>query len=128
VQGGEPRDRGADVELDREMIELRRDPLVHIIRNSIDHGIETPAAVAWRESPKPAVSSFRRVRRATRYLSRSSDDERGIDVARIVAKAVEKGLYNQAELTAMSEASQLELIFAPGLLSRDVFTATSAVA
>ena len=56
MQGGEPRDRGADVELDREIIELMRDPLVHIIRNSIDHGIKTPAG--RRMAGKPETGRF----------------------------------------------------------------------
>jgi two-component system chemotaxis sensor kinase CheA len=116
---------GADVELDREMIELMRDPLVQIIRNLIDYGIETPAArrTAGKAETGCLVVSARQP--GNQILIEISDDGRGIDVARIVAKAAQRGLYSQAELAAMSEASRLELIFVPGRSSRDAVTATS---
>ncbi|KQN02736.1 MULTISPECIES: chemotaxis protein CheA [Sphingomonas] len=116
---------GADVELDREMIELMRDPLVHIIRNCIDHGIETPMArrAAGKLETGRLVVSARQS--GNQILIEVSDDGQGIDVARIVAKAAEKKLHTPTELAAMSEASRLQLIFAPGLSSRDTVTSTS---
>lgn len=116
---------GADVELDREMIELMRDPLVHIIRNSIDHGIEGPAerrALGKSSSGRLTVSARQS---GNQILIEVADDGKGIDVARIVAKAAEKGLHTVAELVAMSEAAKLDLIFAAGLSSRDAVTAIS---
>jgi two-component system chemotaxis sensor kinase CheA len=108
---------GADVELGREMIELMRDLLIHIIRNSIDHGIETPAA--RRAAGKPGTGRLVVSARQSgnQILVEISDDGRGIDVACIVAKAVDKGLYSQSELAAISEAFQRESVFAPGLSS-----------
>ncbi len=116
---------GADVELDREMIELMRDPLVHIIRNSIDHGIETPMVrrVAGKPEAGRLVVSARQS--GNQILIEISDDGQGIDVARIVAKAAEQNLHTLAELAAMSATAKLDLIFAPGLSSRDTVTATS---
>jgi len=116
---------GADVELDREMIELMRDPLLHVIRNAIDHGIETPEArrAAGKSEAGRLVVSARQS--GNQILIEISDDGRGIDVARIVAKAAEQKLHTATELAAMSDAAKLDLIFAPGLSSRDVVTATS---
>ncbi len=116
---------GADVELDREMIELMRDPLGHIIRNAIDHGIETPAE--RRAAGKPVTGRLIVSARQSgnQILIEIADDGKGIDVARIVAKAAEKRLYGVAELALMSEAAKLDLIFAPGLSSRDTVTAIS---
>jgi two-component system chemotaxis sensor kinase CheA len=116
---------GADVELDREMIELMRDPLVQIIRNFIDYGIETPAARRTAEKAETGCLVVSARQLGNQILIEISDDGRGIDVARIVAKAAQRGLYSQAELAGMSEASRLELIFAPDLSSRDAVTATS---
>ncbi|RZM10831.1 MAG: chemotaxis protein CheA, partial [Sphingomonas sp.] len=116
---------GADVELDREMIELMRDPLAHIIRNAVDHGIEAPAdrAVAGKPQTGRLVVSARQS--GNQILIEIADDGRGIDTARLVAKARQLGLYGDAELAAMTEAAQLNLIFDAGLSSRDTVTAIS---
>ncbi len=116
---------GADVELDREMIELMRDPLLHVIRNAIDHGIETPDARLAAGKPEAGRLVVSARQSGNQILIEISDDGRGIDVARIVAKAAEQKLHTATELAAMSDAAKLDLIFAPGLSSRDVVTATS---
>ena len=116
---------GADVELDREMIEMLRDPLVHIIRNAIDHGIETPGerlAKGKREAGRLEVSARQS---GNQILVDISDDGAGIDVARVVAKAVEHGLVGEREAAALSPQARLDLIFAPGLSSRDTVSEVS---
>jgi two-component system chemotaxis sensor kinase CheA len=116
---------GGDVELDREMIELLRDPLVHIIRNSVDHGIEAPAARRLVGKPETGRLTVSARQSGNQILVEIADDGAGIDVARVTAKAVKAGLHGQAEVATMSEAQRLDLIFAPGLSSRDTVTATS---
>ncbi|WP_093399181.1 chemotaxis protein CheA [Sphingomonas sp. OK281] len=116
---------GADVELDREMIELMRDPLGHMIRNAIDHGIEAPAERRAAGKPLTGRLIVSARQSGNQILIEIADDGKGIDVARIVAKAVERRLLGAAELAVMSEADKLDLIFAPGLSSRDTVTATS---
>ena len=116
---------GGDVELDREMIEMLRDPLVHIVRNSIDHGIEAPAvrrAVGKADSGRLSICARQS---GNQIVVEVSDDGAGIDTDRIAAKAVEAGLCSAAQAAAMSEAERLELIFAAGLSSRDTVTALS---
>ncbi|USU09555.1 chemotaxis protein CheW [Sphingomonadaceae bacterium OTU29MARTA1] len=116
---------GSDVELDREMIELMRDPLVHIIRNAVDHGIEAPAdrrAAGKREAGHLLVSARQS---GNQILVEIADDGRGIDVDRLVAKARAQKLYTDAELAAMDAAARLDLIFHAGLSSRDTVTAIS---
>jgi len=116
---------GADVELDREMIELMRDPLVHIVRNAIDHGLED--AATRRRAGKPEVGRLRVSARQSgnQILVEIADDGRGVDVARVAAKAVEQGLRTAAEVAAATAAERLDLVFAPGLSSRDTVTAIS---
>jgi two-component system chemotaxis sensor kinase CheA len=116
---------GGDVELDREMIEMLRDPLVHIIRNAIDHGIEAPAARRAAGKPETGRLSVSARQSGNQILVEIADDGTGIDVTRVVAKAVAAGLHGEAEVAAMSEAERLDLIFAPGLSSRDTVTAIS---
>jgi two-component system chemotaxis sensor kinase CheA len=116
---------GADVELDREMIELMRDPLVHIIRNAVDHGIELPAerrAAGKRETGSLLVAARQS---GNRIVIEIADDGRGIDTDRLVAKARERRLHTDAELAAMTDPQRLELVFEPGLSSRDAVTALS---
>ena len=116
---------GSDVELDREMIELMRDPLVHIIRNAVDHGIELPAerrAAGKRETGHLHVSARQS---GNQIVLEIRDDGRGVDVSRLLAKARERKLRDPATLAAMDADAALELIFEPGLSSRDTVTAIS---
>jgi two-component system chemotaxis sensor kinase CheA len=116
---------GADVELDREMIELMRDPLVHIIRNSVDHGIEPPnerKAAGKREAGRLIVSARQS---GNQILIEIADDGRGIDIDRLFAKARAQKLYSESELAAMDRTAKLDLIFHAGLSSRDTVTAIS---
>jgi len=110
---------GSDVELDREMIEVMRDPLVHIIRNAIDHGVEAPRvrrAAGKREAGRVTV---RARQSGNRILVEVSDDGAGIDVDRLIDKARRVGLVDPVRAAAMGEAARLDLIFSPGLSSRD---------
>ena len=109
---------GSDVELDREMIEMMRDPLVHIIRNSIDHGIETPAerrAGGKRENGRLVVSARQS---GNQIIIEITDDGRGIDTEKLIRKLVANG-RDEARLRALSERAKLELVFEPGLSSKD---------
>lgn len=115
---------GADVELDREMIEMLRDPLVHIVRNSIDHGIEDAAeraAAGKRDSGRLTVSARQS---GNQIIVEIADDGRGIDTERLVRKLVEAG-RDERELRALSKRQKLELVFEPGLSSKDVVTEVS---
>ncbi|PAV93200.1 hypothetical protein WR25_26317 [Diploscapter pachys] len=116
---------GADVELDREMIELMRDPLLHIIRNAVDHGIEAPAdrRMAGKRDTGRLVVSARQS--GNQILVEITDDGRGIDVDRLVEKARAQKILTASQAAAMDHAAKLDLIFHPGLSSRDTVTAIS---
>ena len=116
---------GSDVELDREMIEVMRDPLVHVVRNAIDHGIESPAerrAAGKRESGRLHVSARQS---GNQIVIEIIVDGRGIDTERLIAKLAGTGQRSEGELRAMTQRQQCELVFAPGLSSRDQATAIS---
>lgn len=117
--------RGQDTEIDKGMIEDLADPLVHLIRNSADHGIENPGA--RREAGKPAMGRIRLEARqeGDRILVRISDDGRGIDPGLIRAKARAKGMLDQAALDAMSDQRALEIIFMPGFSTAEALTPVS---
>ncbi|WP_120716477.1 chemotaxis protein CheA [Tsuneonella amylolytica] len=116
---------GSEVELDREMIEMIRDPLTHIIRNAIDHGIETPAqrlAAGKREIGTVHIAARQS---GNRILLSIADDGRGIDGQRLVEKAVVAGSISQAEADAMSETERQALIFEAGLSTAAAVTSVS---
>lgn len=116
---------GGDVELDREMIELLRDPLVHLVRNAVDHGIEDRAERT--RVGKSATGQLRIVARQAGNLIiiEIADDGRGIDSDRLRAKALREQPQRAAELAGLDEEGRLRLIFEPGLSSRDEVTALS---
>ncbi len=116
---------GSDVELDREMVELMRDPLAHIIRNAIDHGFEAPVerrGAGKRETGHLTVAARQS---GNQIIIDVSDDGRGIDTARLVAKLAEQPGQDAAALRALPERARAELIFHPGLSSKDEATAIS---
>ncbi|UYY58726.1 chemotaxis protein CheA [Sphingomonas sp. S2-65] len=115
---------GSDVELDREMIEVMRDPLVHIIRNSIDHGIEAPQqrrTAGKRENGRLSVSARQS---GNQIIVEIADDGRGIDTEKLIAKLVAGGRDEQ-QLRRLSHRAQLALVFEPGLSSKDEVTEVS---
>ena len=116
---------GSDVDLDREMIEMMRDPLVHIIRNAIDHGIESPARRRSLGKPPTGQICVTARQSGNQILIEIEDDGAGIDVARIAAKAIENDVRSVAEVAGMSPAEKLKLVFEPGLSSRDTVSAVS---
>jgi len=116
---------GGDVELDREMIEMIRDPLTHIIRNAVDHGIELPAdrlKAGKREIGILAVSARQS---GNQILIDIHDDGRGIDGRKLVEKAVIAGIVDKREANALTEREQLALIFEAGLSTAKQVTAIS---
>ena len=116
---------GSDVDLDREMIEMMRDPLVHIIRNAIDHGIEAPARRRSLGKPPTGQICITARQSGNQILIEIEDDGAGIDVARIAAKAIQNDVRSAAEVAGMSPAEKLKLVFEPGLSSRDTVSAVS---
>ena len=111
--------RGEETEIDRGIVEALSDPLTHIIRNSIDHGIESPEERLRRGKPARGRVSIEARQQGGNIVIEIADDGRGIDVARIREKAVAEGIEGAA---AMGDAALLELVFRPGFSTREVVT------
>ena len=116
---------GGDVELDREMIETIRDPITHIIRNAIDHGIEAPAARRAGGKREIGLLAIAARQSGNTIAILISDDGRGLDEERIAAKAIATGLITAAERAAMPRDKLLNLIFEPGFSTAEVVSNVS---
>jgi two-component system, chemotaxis family, sensor kinase CheA len=116
---------GGDVELDREMIEMIRDPLTHIIRNAVDHGIEKPADRIKAGKREIGVLSASARQSGNQILIDIQDDGRGIDGRKLVDKAIANGLVGKEEAAQLSPRDQLALIFEAGLSTAEEVTAIS---
>ncbi|HEX7742480.1 MAG TPA: chemotaxis protein CheW, partial [Sphingobium sp.] len=116
---------GGDVEMDREMVEMVVDPLTHIVRNSIDHGIETPER--RRALGKPEVGALKLAARQSgnQIVIEISDDGQGIDTNRLVEKALAAGKLTSDVVARMTDADKLDLIFQPGLSTAEQVTTIS---
>jgi two-component system chemotaxis sensor kinase CheA len=116
---------GGDVELDREMIEMIRDPLTHIIRNSVDHGIETPAERIKAGKREIGLLSVSARQSGNQILIDIVDDGRGIDGQKLVEKAISSGSLDAAAAAQLAPRDQLALIFEAGLSTAKEVTAIS---
>jgi two-component system chemotaxis sensor kinase CheA len=105
---------GQETELDRSVIEEIGDPLVHLLRNAIDHGVEQPADRVATGKAETAIVKLTASHVESSIVITVEDNGRGIDPAKIRAKSVERGLITAEVAQRMSEAESLELIFAPG--------------
>ncbi len=116
---------GGDVELDREMIEMIRDPLTHIIRNAVDHGIEKPADRLKAGKREIGILSVCARQSGNQILIDIHDDGRGIDGKKLVAKALDTGFLERDEAAKLTHREQLALIFEAGLSTAKEVTSIS---
>lgn len=112
--------RGGETELDRSVIENLSDPLLHILRNSLDHGLETSEDRLTSGKPEVGVITVTARHQENHIVIEIQDDGRGIDTERVKQKAVEKGHLTKEAADRLSEKEALNLIFASGLSTAKV--------
>ena len=115
--------RGEDTEVDKTIVEQLADPLVHMIRNSLDHGIETPDERRAAGKPEEAEIHLSAAHRSGRIVIEVADDGRGIDRAVVLGKAIEKGLVDPG--AGLSDSEIDDLIFLPGFSTAEAVTDVS---
>ncbi|MFQ3574672.1 MAG: chemotaxis protein CheA, partial [Thermodesulfovibrionales bacterium] len=116
---------GEDTEVDKTVIENISDPLVHIIRNSIDHGIELPEERLAKGKPQKGRIIISAYQKGTLIVIEVTDDGKGIDIDAVKRKALSKGLITEEEAQRMSDEAAVNLIFLPGFSTKDVSTELS---
>jgi two-component system, chemotaxis family, sensor kinase CheA len=110
---------GRETELDKGIVDALGEPLVHVIRNSIDHGIEAPSVRTEAAKPEEAVITLRAYHEAAQIVIEVSDDGRGIDISAVKKKAVKMNLLAVEESDKLSDQDALKYIFLPGLSTSD---------
>ncbi len=116
---------GSDTELDKTIVEAIKDPLTHLVRNSVDHGIESPEERQRLGKPAEGVLSLRAFHEGGQVIIEISDDGAGINVDRVAQKAIEKGLIEPDAVARMSQRELVNLIFTPGFSTAAVVTNVS---
>jgi two-component system chemotaxis sensor kinase CheA len=116
---------GRDTELDKSVIEAIRDPLTHLVRNAVDHGIESPQERIRRGKPDTGVLTLRAFHEGGKVNIEIADDGAGIDVERVKALAVERGISSRSAVDALGEREVIDLIFRPGFSTAESVTAVS---
>lgn len=117
--------QGEETELDKSVADEIGDPLVHLVRNAIDHGIETPAERQAKGKTGEGLLTIAASQEGNSIVIRINDDGRGIQVEKIKAKALGKGLVSEAELATMEHREILNLIFLPGFSTAEQVTDVS---
>src|SRR6186713_1924278 len=116
---------GADTELDRQVLDLIKDPLTHMVRNSADHGLETPAERLASGKGEQGTIRLSAYHEGGHIIICIADNGRGLNTERIKAKALQNGLVSEAELEKMTEAQIHKFIFAPGFSTAATVTSVS---
>jgi len=113
---------GRDTELDKTIVEAIKDPLTHIIRNAVDHGIEAPDVRRRNGKDESGCLQLRAFHEGGQVNIEIADDGGGIDVSKVKRKAIEKGVLSEDQAHRMSERELTQLIFSPGFSTADTVT------
>jgi len=116
---------GGDTKADKRILEEMKDPLLHLLRNAVDHGIETPQERESLGKPRTATIRLRGYQTASSIGIEVTDDGRGLNIDSIKRTAVRRGLHREEDLEAMTTAQIQSLIFAPGFSTRTTVTEIS---
>ncbi len=116
---------GEETELDRSLIEYLGDPLIHLLRNAMDHGVESPAERTAKGKPAEGVVRLAATHEEGHIVITIEDDGNGIDPERVRRSAVNKGMITQEEAAQMDSDQSVDLIFRPNLSTAETVTAVS---
>jgi len=113
---------GGDTKLDKNIIEMMADPMIHIMRNSLDHGIESPAEREAKGKTPEGNVSLKAYAQSDKIIIEIKDDGAGINVERVVQKVIDKGLMTAEQIDALDDNGRAELVLLAGLSTADAIT------
>ncbi|GBF49841.1 chemotaxis protein histidine kinase [Leptospira ryugenii] len=111
--------RGESTELDKKVIDAIGEPLIHLIRNSVDHGVEPPSERKAAGKPEEGTVELNAYQGGSNIMVEIRDDGRGLNKSKILKKAIERGLVSESEAINLSESEIYNFIFAPGFSTAD---------
>lgn len=116
---------GATVEIDKSVLDMLNEPLLHLLRNALDHGLETPAEREAKGKPPTGRITIHVEQRGNEIIVRVRDDGKGLDLDKIRARAVRNGIISEADVAELSDDEVRQLIFQQGFSTSDLVTAVS---
>jgi two-component system chemotaxis sensor kinase CheA len=116
---------GQDTDLDKSILDMLAEPLAHLVRNCVDHGIEPPAERISAGKPAQGTVSLNAYHQGNQIVIEVTDDGRGIDRDKLVAKAVQRELISETDAAQLGEQEVLDLVFHPGLSTAEQVTTIS---
>ena len=116
---------GQDTDLDKGILDTLAEPLTHLLRNAVDHGIESASERIAKGKPPQGFVKLNAYHQANHVVIEISDDGRGIDPEKVVAKAIQRGMITAEDATRMTEGQKLELIFESGFSTAEEVTSIS---
>jgi two-component system chemotaxis sensor kinase CheA len=116
---------GQETDLDKSILDALAEPIVHLVRNAVDHGIESPAQRAQAGKPPAGHIRLNAFHQANQVVIEISDDGSGIDLHQVTAEALRRGILAKDELAQLNDADRLQLIFAPGFSTSTQVTQVS---
>lgn len=116
---------GENTDLDKSILDALAEPLAHLVRNAVDHGIETPGERESRGKHKSGTLKLNAYHQGNQMVIEVSDDGRGIDRHKLIQRAIERGSLSPSEAGALTDAEAARLIFEPGLSTADQVTEVS---
>jgi len=117
--------KGQDTDLDKSLLDAIAEPLTHIVRNAVSHGLESPSERQAAGKPATGTISLNAYHQANQLIVEVSDDGRGVDVEKVKAKAIRTGVASAEDAARMSDSEVLDLIFRPGFSTADEITEVS---
>jgi two-component system chemotaxis sensor kinase CheA len=113
---------GETTDLDKSILDALAEPLTHLVRNAVDHGIELPTVRSEKQKPEQGTIKLNAYHQGNQVVIEVTDDGRGIDIEKVVAKAVANGLISKEDAGRLPEQDKLNLVFMPGLSTADTVT------
>ena len=113
---------GETTDLDKSILDALAEPLTHLVRNAVDHGMESPAERSAREKPVQGTVKLNAYHQGNQVVIEVTDDGRGIDIEKVVAKAVKNGAISSDDAARLPEIDKLNLVFMAGLSTADTIT------
>ncbi|MDD5717572.1 MAG: chemotaxis protein CheA [Sulfuricurvum sp.] len=113
---------GGDTKLDKNMIEMLADPMIHIMRNSLDHGIESPDIRAQKGKDPEGLITLKAYAQSDKIIIEIKDDGAGINIDRVVQKVLEKNLLTLDQIDAMSDDEKASMVMLPGLSTAETIS------